>query len=142
MKGGGPRGNCAGRSFMKVTIQVPSNWAAGTVRLSEATEAALLRYRRGLSGIGPDMRLVRIRCDLVNYGMVDDPAAMQVFSVDIDSGLATWVDDLAAFVNRNIMHRGATFRGIVRVALHLYRVQEPELGEARSRVPIDARTQW
>lgn len=137
MRVGGPRVSRAGSNLMKVMIQVPSDWAAGTVRLTEATEDALRRYRRGLGGIGPDMRLVRIRCDLVNYGLVDDPDAMRVFAVDIDNGLATWLDNLAAFVNRDIVHRSATVKGIVRVALRLNGVHEPELGGSLrfARVP-------
>ena len=61
-----------------------------------ATETALLRYRGGLQGLSPDMCLVRIRCDLVNYGMVDDAAALQEVTVDVDRELATWLDNLGA----------------------------------------------
>lgn len=63
------------------------------------------------------MRLVRIRCDLANYGMVEDLATARVLTVDIDNGLSAWPDGFAAFVNREVECRGATVKGIVRVAL-------------------------
>ena len=113
---------------MKLTIRIPSHGTVDLDDVGEATETALLRYRAGLRGLDPDMCLVRIRCDLVNYGMVDDSAAMQEVTVDIEHELATWLDNLAAFVNPVIVHRGATVKAIVRVALRFFCVQAPELG--------------
>ena len=113
---------------MELTIRIPILWAEEFEELTVATETALRRYRAGLKGLGHDMCLVRIRCDLVNYGMVDDPAAMHEVTVEIDHELAIWLDDLAAFVNADIVHRGATVKAIVRVALRFFCVQAPELG--------------
>ena len=113
---------------MKLTIRIPIRWAEEFEDLAVAAETALQRYRARLKGLGPDMCLVRIRCDLVNYGMVDDSAAMQEVTVDIDHELATWLDNLTAFVNPDIVHRGATVKAIVRVALRFFCGQAPELG--------------
>ena len=113
---------------MRFIVHVPRHWTEELDDLGEATKTALLRYRRGLKGLCADMRLVRVRCDLVNYGLVDDLAAMQEHNVEIEDDLATWLGDLAASVNRDIMHRGAIVKGLVRVALCLYRVRAPELG--------------
>ena len=113
---------------MRFIVHVPRHWTEELDALGEATKTALLRYRRGLKGLRADMRLVRVRCDLVNYGLVDDPAATDEHTVEIEDDLATWLGSLAAFVNRDVIHRGATVRGILRMALRLYRAQAPELG--------------
>lgn len=113
---------------MKLKIQVASHWTEETDRLAAATESALQRYRRGLRGLGTGRRLVRIRLDLVNYGMLDDPAAVQECTVEIGNELAAWLEDLAAFVNRDTMCQGATIRALVCVALRLYSAQVGELG--------------
>ena len=106
---------------MELTVHVQCHWAEESSDLAEAASRALMQYRDALKGLGADMCLVRVRCDLVNYGLLDDPAAIKEFTVDIDNGLAIWLEDLAASVNRNAIRRGGTIKGIVRVALRFYR---------------------
>ena len=106
---------------MELTICIANHWAEEFDDPAEAIEMVLRGYRDSLRDLDPHTRLIRARGNFVNFGRPSPPTAMKEFVIDVEDSLATWLVELAEFIDSDSTYRDDIVRGIVRAALGLYR---------------------